>query len=414
MPPARLIYLWRPFTDMSELRKAKVLVVDDNVVLTTLLMDMLNGKYEASMAQSGAVALEMIAESPPDLILLDIHMPGLSGFQVCTRLKGAEATREIPIIFLTADNESTAKIKGLELGAIDYITKPFNRHEVLVRVHNQLELQRTHELLRAANMDLRRHQELLDADLLAGAEIQKALLPSDLSDLSPLNFAWFFQPCERIGGDIFNVIKIDDQHIGVYIIDVCGHGVPAAMIATLVFQYLSPSCCIARSDSIIPSSCCCLSPAEVIRKIDREFPFERFNRYFTMAYMTVDCRSGEYAYCCAGHPPIIKLNGSGQVELLGEGGTFIGVGDLVPQLEEGHGQLLLGERLYFHTDGIVEHENKMGELFGMERLLGAIQASGGKPLPSAVDGVIKEVWQFADSATLRDDFSLLGLEFIPD
>jgi len=395
---------------MTEKARAKLLMVDDNAINIRILTNLLQDKYDTFSAQNGITALKIVAEELPDLILLDIHMPGMNGFELFSLLKKDKSTKGIPIIFLTGETASTAKIKGLELGAVDYITKPFNRQELLARVHNQIEFITVSKSLLAANLKLRRQQALLDSDLYAAAEIQKTLLPHDLPDIPTLHLSWTFQPCERIGGDIFNVIRLDENHVGIYIIDVCGHGVPAAMITSLVFQYLSPSGGKVKQMTPAAPFYRLSSPVEIIKRIDTEFPFERFNRYFTMVYALLNFRTGCFSYCCAGHPPIIKLSAINDVELLGKGGAFIGMCDMGPQVEEGQGKLLPGERLFFYTDGILEHENRQGEPYGQERFIEVLQKTMATPLQQAVDTVDQQIWKFGNRATLNDDFSLLGVE----
>lgn len=396
---------------MTDNAKPKILVVDDNPINLKILINLLGNRYETFLAENGAAGFAIAVREQPDLIILDIHMPEMNGFEFFSLLKTNEMTRSLPVIFLTADTENAAKIKGLELGAVDYITKPFNRQEILARIRNQIELILATKSLLAANLELHKQKTLLKNDLQAAAEIQKVLLPNRLPDIPTLNFSWFFEPCQRVGGDIFNVIKLDENHVGIYIIDVCGHGVPAAMITSLVFQYLSPSGGNVR-DKKSGSSDRLISPAELIKGIDKEFPFERFNRYFTMIYMILNFNTGHFTYCCAGHPPIFKLNAANDVELYGKGGAFIGMCDMGPRLEQGQGQLLSGERLFFYTDGIVEHENRVDQPFGQKRLIEVIQSTQAAPLEQAVKGVIQKVRTFADNKTPIDDFSLLGVELL--
>jgi sigma-B regulation protein RsbU (phosphoserine phosphatase) len=183
------------------------------------------------------------------------------------------------------------------------------------------------------------------------------------------------------------------------------------MITSLVFQYLSPSGGNVR-DKKSGSSDRLISPVELIKGIDKEFPYERFNRYFTMIYMILNFNTGHFTYCCAGHPPIFKLNAANDVELYSKGGAFIGMCDMGPKLKQGQGQLLSGERLFFYTDGIVEHENRVDQPFGQKRLIEVIQSTQAAPLEQAVKSVIQKVRTYADNKTPIDDFSLLGVELL--
>jgi signal transduction histidine kinase len=150
-----------------------ILIVDDKKenlqVLGSILMQ---EKYQLSVAKNGLEALKIVSGVKPDLILLDIMMPELDGFETCKRLKASPETRDIPIIFLTAKIEPEDIVKGFELGAVDYITKPFNAKELLVRVNTHLELKHAHEkirkseqLLREANMAKDRFFSIVSRDL---------------------------------------------------------------------------------------------------------------------------------------------------------------------------------------------------------------------------------------------------------
>lgn len=140
---------------LEEEKKALILIIDDVPKNLQILAKMLNKKnYRVSIANSGGQALKMIDKVLPDLILLDILMPGMNGIEVCRTLKESPATREIPIIFLTARTRSEDIIAGLNAGAVDYVTKPFNLPELLARVETHLELKRRRDLEKKLIMQL--------------------------------------------------------------------------------------------------------------------------------------------------------------------------------------------------------------------------------------------------------------------
>ncbi len=131
---------------MSRKNKPIILMVDDNPTNLRVLGHILKGlDVELSVASSGEIAIEIIKETPPDLILLDVMMPSLNGFEVCTKLKENETTRDIPIIFITALTDKEDIVRGFELGAVDYVTKPFNPKELLARVKTHLELKQARD-----------------------------------------------------------------------------------------------------------------------------------------------------------------------------------------------------------------------------------------------------------------------------
>lgn len=188
----------------------RILIVDDNIINRKLLNVTLNKEsYEILEAVDGEEAVDVCSRELPDLVLLDIMMPIKDGYEVCSQLKTSALTKDIPIIFLSAKDEASDKIKGLELGAVDYITKPFDRGEVLARVKSQMKIHNLTKSLVKANMQLVEKQKKLEEDLKAAAQIQVSLIPSFCPKVENFSFAWQFIPCEHIGGDIFNIQRLD-------------------------------------------------------------------------------------------------------------------------------------------------------------------------------------------------------------
>ena len=152
--------------------------------------------------------------------------------------------------------------------------------------------------LKKLNQELTLKQDRLEQDLIAAAEIQKSLLPTNVNYGEILDVAWRFQPCDKIGGDIFNIIQLNDDYWAFYIIDVAGHGVPAAMVAVTVYQYLqlqSGNLMLRPEDSLNNQEV--RQPAQVLKFLDREYPFERFNNFFTMNYVILNIKTGNTGSC---------------------------------------------------------------------------------------------------------------------
>ncbi len=179
----------------------KILVVDDSIDSRKLISVILkHAGYEITEAGSGEDALALVQQFTPDLILLDIMMPGLDGYSVCTQFKKDARTSDIPVIFLSALADAKDKIKGLETGGVDYVIKPFDRGEALARVRNQLNIQRLRREIVLANKELMEKQRYLDEDPRAAADIQQCLLPKKLPAVENFDIAWKFLPCEHVGG----------------------------------------------------------------------------------------------------------------------------------------------------------------------------------------------------------------------
>ncbi len=389
----------------------KILIVDDSGVNRTLLTAILKkAGFAIAEARSGEEALQQALDFQPDLVLLDIMMPGMDGYEVCGRLKADERTREIPVIFLSALAEAADKIKGLEMGGADYVTKPFDKGEVLARVRSQLKIRSLTQRLIQTNQELLEKQRRLDEDLKAAAVIQSSLLPTRTPYFKNFAMVWRFQPCDLIGGDIFNVCQLDERHLGIYMIDVSGHGVPGAMVTVSVHQLLQPeSGYLKKSRADFPYYEI-VSPAEVCTALDLEYPIERFDKHFTMVYAVLDTHHGHLRYCNAAHPPPVLLHADAGIELLDKVGSIIGLGGMLP-FEDDEKQLADGDRLIFYTDGVVECQSKQGEFYGEKRLLSLLQDLGKHSLGHILDGVVESLVAFAGEANFQDDVTLLGFEF---
>jgi len=389
----------------------KILIIDDNDINRQVLMGILRKEgYALLQAADGAQAVAAAQREHPDLVLLDIMMPIMDGYEVCTRMKKDPDTKDIPIIFLSALTETANKVKGLDLGAVDYITKPFDQAEVLARVRSHLKIRHLTQDLVAANRDLVEKQKSLDLDLEAARDIQASLIPRDAPVDDAIHVRWKFEPCDRIGGDVFNFYRLDDRHLVAYVVDVSGHGVPAAMVTVSVSQSLSPLAgYIVKRDGEgagfqIPA------PHEVLTRLDHEYPIERFEKYFTICYLVLDLLTGHVRYSRAGHPMPIVVRTDGAFEYLAAGGTIIGLGSAMP-FEEGEIDLRAGDRLYLYTDGIVEHENRGGEMFGEERLAAELRAGCTQPIDAVCERVMESMTEFGAGARPQDDVTLVAIEF---
>lgn len=385
-----------------------ILVVDDSHINRRVLAEILRREgYRLLEAKDGIECVEVSQRERPDLILLDVMMPRQDGYQACAILKQQADTADIPIVFLSALSDSTNKVKGLQLGAVDYIGKPFDQTEVLARVRTHLKVRRLTRELLATNATLMERQAVLDLDLRAAGDIQRSLLPRTLA-LSPrVTMASRFHPCERIGGDLFSVHRLDEHHLALYIADVSGHGVPAAMVTVALSQSLSAEGGLIRAPG--PGGAW-VSPGEVLIQLDREYPIERFEKFFTISYAVLNTETGLLRYSSAGHPMPIVLRAGGAQAVLSAGGTIIGLGSAVP-FDEGEITLAAGDRVFLYTDGIVELENHAEEQFGEQLLQDEIGRGAGGSLEDACDSIMNALLTFGEGRELQDDVTLLAFEY---
>jgi sigma-B regulation protein RsbU (phosphoserine phosphatase) len=282
----------------------------------------------------------------------------------------------------------------------------------MARIENQLKIRRLTDALMAANLELMQKQKNLDEDLQAAAGIQQGLLPQKLPEIQQLNIAWKFMPSEKIGGDIFNVIRLDEDHVAFYMVDISGHGVPAALVTFSVSQALQPHHMGYTVRHLSNLSCGheVVPPAEVLKALDAEYPWERFEKFFTIIYIIIDLSRENLIYSNAGHPPPMVLHRDGSYDLLEKRGTVIGLDGIVPFEEEGR-KLHEGDKILCYTDGVFEITNEKEEIFGEKRFHKLAQSLVHLPVHEMLEQILTAIQEFAGEMTVRDDVSLLGIGY---
>ncbi len=416
---------------MSGTRGA-LLVVDDNPENRDMLTRRLRRRgYEVGEAENGVQALELAAGREFDVVLLDVMMPVMDGLETLRRLRRTRSVAELPVIMTTAKGESEDVVQALTLGANDYVTKPINHPVALARIETQLSLRRAVQEIRRLEGDLAARNRDLEAangrlsasnarmkrDLEAAARIQQAFLPGAAPAVGTARFAWRYRPCDELAGDTLNVVPLDDRRVGVFVVDVSGHGVPAALLSVTVSRLLSRTtdgCPLVRRGSNGSSALEVVPPAEVAAELANRFPFDPDTRqYFTCVYGVLDCQTGEFRYVCAGHPgPIHLPNGRPPVRLQHPGRPI----GLLPASLAAAGwtdhsvTLAPGDRIYLFTDGIPEAADPAEEEFGFERLQEAIAAGRSDALQSSADALVARVETWCGEAGVADDVSVLAIE----
>jgi sigma-B regulation protein RsbU (phosphoserine phosphatase) len=253
--------------------------------------------YSVQMADSGQHALESVAASPPDVILLDILMPGLDGFEALRRLKDDSDTRHIPVIMLSALDDENGIARCIEMGAEDYLAKPFNPVFLRARVGACMEQKRLRDREKATYEKLLHSQKKLAGELAEAAAYVRSLLPGPLS--GAVRAEWCFQPSAELGGDAFGYHWLDPDHLAIYLLDVCGHGVGATLLCVSVLNALR--------NQTLPGTHFS-KPAEVLAALNRNFPMaSQNNLFFTMWYGVYRPSNRELAFATGGHPPALLL-----------------------------------------------------------------------------------------------------------
>jgi PAS domain S-box-containing protein len=273
----------------------------------------------------------------------------------------------------------------------------------LAKANTKLQRQITERKL--VEKELRKKQQQLSKDLEVAAGIQQSLIPSSSPRVGSIRVAWRFEPCEQIGGDIFNFQHAGRNQISFYVLDVCGHGVSSALISAAVSQFLQTNYEFSANASET------VQPESVLNSLERIFPLERFDSFFTIVYVTVDYVNGRLIYSCAGHPSPIILHPDGELEVLDMHGPVIGTGYDQP-FRQKETQLEHGDKIILYTDGVLDYPNPAGKLFGMQRFQKALKKHGHQPIQTLMDSVQITIKDFAGCASPEDDLSMMVVEYV--
>jgi serine phosphatase RsbU (regulator of sigma subunit) len=370
-----------------------ILVVDDTPLNISVITGALKDTYRTKVATNGAKALAIAAaEEKPDLILLDVMMPEMDGYEVCRRLKADPETRDIPVIFLTAQTEAEDETRGFEVGAVDYVHKPFSPAVMKARVATHLALRDTREKLSQQLLAIQK--ELETARL-----IQQSILPETVPQIAGLDIAARYLPMTSVAGDFYDFLVVDDKRVGILVADVSGHGMPAALIASMLKIALA-----AQAEHAT-------DPARVLTGLNQALCGKFQHHYVTAAYAFLDMGKRTLTYAGAGHPPMLIWGGSSEgVRAVEENGLFLGKFDFAAYASAKM-PLTSGEYGLLYTDGIAETANPGGIEFGAERFRPYLASQKDPAVNQLADGLLAEVANWSarpEGSDLDDDITVVA------
>jgi sigma-B regulation protein RsbU (phosphoserine phosphatase) len=369
-----------------------ILIVDDTPANLRLLSQMLTQRgHSVRAVTSGSRALASAKMSVPDLILLDIKMPEMNGYEVCQRLKADPQTHDVPVIFISALDELQDKVHAFGVGGVDYITKPFQVEEVVARVETHLALRRLQEQLENANSKMMR-------ELALAGKVQASFLPSKLPDIPGWQVAVALRPARETSGDFYDVNLMKDGKLGLLVADVVDKGVGAAL-------YMALSWALIRTYAQEHPA----QPELVLNSVNRRILADTSaDQFVSVFYGVVDPATGHLVYSNAGHHPpyLLSSRNGGSVQRLTRTGMVLGVEE-DERWAQAAIQMSPADVLVLYTDGITDAEDAQGSFFGEERLLDTLQANLGHSATDIQEALVKAVGDFSGGAEQTDDIALV-------
>jgi len=380
---------------VKDLSESRILIVDDAKTNIDILVQALRDDYKLSVAVDGAAALRSVEKRPPDLVLLDIVMPDVDGYEVCRRLRAQQSTHDLPIMFLSSLEDVKDKTRGFEVGGNDYLTKPFEVLEVKARVRSLLKAKAYADAIR----------EAMARDLLIAREIQMGILPADLAAAtsgSGLDVHAIIEPAQKVGGDLYEVLRASDDRIVVALGDVSGKGIPAALFMAVAVTILRT---LARH---------LVDPAEILSRLNDELAKQNPRGMFvTMQCLVFDFEHRRVSCAGAGHHQLAVLS-PGRPPRLACPSSGRPAGLMVPNpIERETFPLEPGETFVLFSDGVSEARNATEDFYGEDRLLMALSASAGTSAADTVETVLADVRAFVADAAQSDDITVVAARYAP-
>jgi len=397
-------------------QRLPLLLADRDPAARALFASSLTGiGHPVQVAADVSAALAMLVEPMPRIFILDVDAPG--ALAAVATIRASEQAQKSPYLFVVALTRNLAPGLAKEafgVGVDDILVKPFLIEVLAYRLQVAARILALEDGLAARNRVLeeadRRHCE----GLMAAAQVQRALLPPAGLVHGAVATDWCWRPSEQLGGDLLNLIPIDDRHLAFWVIDASGHGLPPALLAVQANRFLVPApgqACLTIADGApVPA-------IEVLRALNRLFPMDPNNYlYFTIAYGVIDVVTGSIDLACAAHPgPLLVSADAGWRQIEGYGNAIGWMNTSQARFSEHRLQLAAGERLYLYSDGMAELMNGEGEQFGTERLAEVLAANRGAPLAAGLAAAEQAVldWGRGLPADAFDDLSVLGISFLP-
>lgn len=394
----------------------RILVAEDERITRGSVVRQLEALgHEVAAAADGEEAWDLYNTAPFDLVITDWEMPRLSGLDLIRRIRGVESARFVYILMLTGRSDKTDVVAGIEVGADDFLSKPFDKEELRVRLLAGERIVRLERTLSRQNIELREAGDRIRQDLAAAARVQRAMLPRENIVTRSVRTAWKYVPTDALAGDAIGLHLLEDRFLVAFVIDVSGHGVPAALLSVTAMHALAPvpeAASLLRDLSGSSGLGTVRAPAQIAVELNRRFRSEESDgRFLTTILCVLDTHSGFLRLARAGHPlPIIIRNGE-PVPLGDAGGLPIAIVSDADYEEESI-QLEPGDRLHLYSDGLFEqHRVSDAEPYGIVRLTGSLAELARLDPGVALERAVSSLAEWAGCEGFEDDVSAVAIDW---
>jgi phosphoserine phosphatase RsbU/P len=388
---------------MKQSASARILVVDDhddNRYTLTLYLDV-EGYNNVATANDGEEAIALLETEPFDLVLLDVMMPRLDGFGVLAWLKAKGRLHHLPVIMISAQNEIESVVRCIELGAVDYLTKPFNKVLLRARLGSSLEKKRLRDQVRA-------HLARLERELDAARTLQMGMVPQSFPPPGaafPFDIHARIAPALEVGGDLYDVFRAPGGSLCFFIGDVAGKGMPAAL-------FMARTKSLIRVVTELTAREASPDPAAIITRVNAELCDGNDAMMFVTLFFGMLSPNGVLSYCNAGHNPPYRIARGALTPLAEAAGLVLGI-EPGGVYQSARLELAPDEGLFLYTDGVTEAFNVADEPFGEARLEAAL-ARAAPTSAAMVDAVAADVAAFVGDAPRSDDIAMLALRRVAE
>lgn len=387
----------------------KILIADADPESITLLGEVLQSQgYRVGYARDGHQCMDLINRMSPDLVIVDAHLPKIDGLEIARKLKNDNGFHFLPFILSTAQHDPHTRTRAIEVGADDYLTKPISPIELSARAKSLLRIKKLHDSLEQRNTEISQINERLeeayarlDSELRLAQKLQTSLLPQSLPDIEGVSFATKFVSSGRVAGDFYDIFRLDESHVGFYIVDAIGHGVPAALLTVFIKKGI-------KTKEIQGNSYRIISPDEVLTNLNADLISEDLSEspFVTICYCIYNTVERTLEYSRGGHPYPLIIRSDGSHALLEAEGSLLGI--VEEQFTSEKVALDSGDRLILFSDGIDAAAWLDGST-GQEAFTKACTEYHMLPLEDLLERASEVVFGANDERAVEDDVTIIAM-----